>query len=1197
MAVSNFVESVEFIEYTLAGTALSGTATLSGSQDLSNCVPFMTSHGGSDYQDSHMLDIYFESSATVVFKRATQRSNALTIRCYIVEFNSEEVRVQQGSFDLNSQNTDTITLGTTLSGTDRAAMTHFWWSSSSSQGFSYHFVRGRVVDTATVDFYRNNTSASCQGHWYLFEDLGNNFRVTHHSNSYSSSGQTTVIKTDRSGIDPLRSFLIGSYASASSSTYTSRGTTRLFFYSDGTIRSDKGDSSYYTVYWAMQIVEFLDKTKVYTPFDNHLLNNMTDSESSKTLSRGNDATISPLVFNPNTSIVVHGGPQGLVRCNSTSTAAINQIFVSAKLSGNDSLYLERSGSGNYVYPSTLTVVDWAGIDIDIGTNNDPIPEGDGPGESFVKSVETFRLTVEQNFSYKVLSKGQNWRNCVIFASHHGTSGDYMTRHIFNVYLLEPGIVCAFRWSTSGQGIVEISVVEFWPEQVKVQHKNVTLYGQSTTTTDIEEVADINKCFITSKTFTSANVTRHSDSMVRVRFVDTDTVEYYRYSSSYEVDTSIFVVEDLKDNFVTRHFQGSSSAGWNDIYDDEHVSGYNNTFLICSYASANGGGYPSRGAIRSFLAMEDWLRVNKSDSSYYGLYWSLTTVKFTGDKVRTQSVNISLPAVASGTANYLEEFVGHEDVLTCYNVVQSSTVRCDTSSTGGVSESFASIRILDRTNRLVEATKTGASYNSYGSFILIDWIGHHYQNADSVRKHVPTRSLVNSVERLEYYGGKTFVSFPLSKGQNIKQCVPFITLSNNASDQYITRLYKRVYRFEDPDYFTVLFPAAASGDRYISLYVVEFNSNVKIQHGSALSTGTTATVSIDEVDLDRAFLVFYGCSDDWSGAHSHQSICGHFTSSTEIEFVRVGSSQAMFVSWYVVECTEEDDYWRVQHAYKTGLGGSSSVYVQLPHKPHVGRTMFLSSWTTNNTSGYPSRSMYRVYHRQDHQIQFNKNDASYYNMNNANVEAIEFSKDVYAKDFKSYGLFVLFGGGTSAVDSSVYADKPIDLSRAIVISGNLGNEGRVDTTNNSAWDQGFHHYEFKDGNTITSTRTGGSSYVSYSFPYIYQFPMYNKYYVEGYVKEKGIPVQRDVCMYRSSTGELTDSTTSISGTGYFWLETPYGEQHYVVCLDDEAKPDYNHLIYGKVMPTVISGSYPYNEGLVTTSGLDEGIPLIFQEDYS
>jgi hypothetical protein len=86
-------------------------------------------------------------------------------------------------------------------------------------------------------------------------------------------------------------------------------------------------------------------------------------------------------------------------------------------------------------------------------------------------------------------------------------------------------------------------------------------------------------------------------------------------------------------------------------------------------------------------------------------------------------------------------------------------------------------------------------------------------------------------------------------------------------------------------------------------------------------------------------------------------------------------------------------------------------------------------------------------------------------------------------------------------------------------------------------------------------------------------MYNKYFVEGYVKEKGIPVQREVCMYRSSTGELIDSTISVSGTGYFWVETPYGEKHYVVCLDDEAKPDYNHLIYGKVTPTVISGSYP------------------------
>jgi len=1193
MSVSNWVESVQFVEYTLGATALSGTATLSGTPDLDNCVPFMTSHGSSDYYDSHLLDIYFEDTDTIVFKRGNQRNNTLYIKCYVVEFNPDEVRVQHGSFDLSSQTTDTVTLGTTLSGTDRAAMTHFWWSSSSSGKYAYHMVRGRVLNTTSIDFYRHSVGASCQGHWYLFEDLKNNFRVHHNSSAHGSAGETSVIKADRSTIDPLRSFIISSYASAQTDNYTYplRATCRTFFYSDGTIRNDKGDTNYYTIYWAYQVVEFLDKTKVYTPFDNHLLNSLSaglgEDHLYKTRTLGNNANISPLVVNPATSTVVVGMMQGICRCDATSAGAVDQLFVSVKLLGNDSLYFQRNGSGENVYLSTVTAVDWAGIDIDIGSNDNPITEGDGAEESFVKSVETFRLHVEENFCYKVLSKGQDWKNCAVFASHYSTSGDYMNRCMHNVYLLEPGIVCAFRWGADGQGIVDVSVVEFWPNQVKVQHKNTTVWNQTTTTTEIEEVSDLNKCFILSKTFTPAGQARHMDSMVRVRFVDETSVEFYRYSSSYEVDTSIFVVEDLKDNFTTKHFLGNSSSSWNDIRDDEHISGKYNTFLICSYASANSGGYPSRGAIRAYLNYEDWLRVNKYDGNYYGLYWYLTSVKFKSNKIRTHQVFANFTPTSPVTSTYLEDFTGHDYALTCMNNVQSSSIRCDTSSSNGVSESFASIRIIDYENRTIEMAKNGNGYNSYGAFVVIDWIGGHYQNKNSIRKHVPAKTMVQSIERIDFYNNASTLIAHLTKGQNIDQCVPFLTQSGNFSDARAIKFYKRVYRYKDPDYFTIDYGAGANGDRYVSCYIVEFAPDVIVQHGSCISDGTIATATINEVDLDRSFLIMYSCSGDWSENSAAHKICGHFKNSTELEFIRTNSSDYIFVSWYVVECTEESNYWQVSHTYKTGLGGAGSVSVSLDYMPDIGKTMFLGSWNTTDGNSYPSRAMYRMYHNTTYNITFNKYDNVYYNMNNANVEVIECS------NIKSYIGFVSLST-TSSIDVSFHPKEPLDLSRSMVISGNISGEGRVDTSNSSAWDEGFHHYEFKDGSTVTAKKTGGIGYNTYSVFYAYQFPEYNKYFIEGYVKEKCQPVQRKVALYRSETNELIDSTISTSGTGYFLLETPYGEKHYTVCLDDMSKPDYNHLIYGKLLPTVISGSFAYNEGLTETNGFDIGVPLCYQD---
>jgi hypothetical protein len=63
------------------------------------------------------------------------------------------------------------------------------------------------------------------------------------------------------------------------------------------------------------------------------------------------------------------------------------------------------------------------------------------------------------------------------------------------------------------------------------------------------------------------------------------------------------------------------------------------------------------------------------------------------------------------------------------------------------------------------------------------------------------------------------------------------------------------------------------------------------------------------------------------------------------------------------------------------------------------------------------------------------------------------------------------------------------------------------------------------------------------------------------------VERTVRAYNTTTGELINSTTSVSGT--FYLESPYSTKHHVVCHDDEADPAYNDLIYGKIEPVEIT----------------------------
>lgn len=78
---------------------------------------------------------------------------------------------------------------------------------------------------------------------------------------------------------------------------------------------------------------------------------------------------------------------------------------------------------------------------------------------------------------------------------------------------------------------------------------------------------------------------------------------------------------------------------------------------------------------------------------------------------------------------------------------------------------------------------------------------------------------------------------------------------------------------------------------------------------------------------------------------------------------------------------------------------------------------------------------------------------------------------------------------------------------------------------------------------------------------------NQYYFSGNVYEKNElnPVSgRTVRLYRRSTGELVSSTTS-SSSGYFYLETPYSDEHYIIALDDELGIQYNLVAADWMVP--------------------------------
>jgi hypothetical protein len=1111
--------------------------------------------------------------------------------CYVVEFNPEEVRVQQGTFDVTSSDTDTVSLATTLSGTDRAAMTFGWKCDySATSDFSPHAVRGVVNSTSDITFYRAyNPTSSCTGHWFLFEDLNNNFRVTHISSSTSATTDPQVIDATR-GVDPFRTFLLASYACTSTtSSYPYRQTCRIRLFSNSTVFYNKSVSTN-TVYWTAQVFEFLDTSKIYTPFSFDSLNLST------TLTHSKSSEI-PFTIDTDTSTIAASMMQGLSYTDSTSVVAFEGIFVASKLDNSGNVYLERYNEGLTVRTYVPAVVDWAGISVDIGSNSNIIPEGSGIGQSFVKSVENFRFSIDETVGAHILTKGQDWENCVVFASfiNNISTSTNLSDCMVQVYLSPPGLVSFRKWTAGNESIVDVSVVEFWPNQIKVQRGEINLQGTSDEDT-IEELSDLNKSFMVSSTFVSAEIYYPTQAFVRARIKDTTTVEFYRYAYTAGTNVSYTVIEDLQENFISLHSTGSFGS-YEILYDNSNTWPPHNCIIISSFTADSVSSYLNR-----FLAgmlydnVHSPLHISK-DSSTSSIYWSATLVKFLDGRFHTEQIPVSFNSTTnSGTGTYTSMFLDYPDSLSCFNISILSNTSSNSTSTSSIKNSFASIRITDYDTGEYEYNRQyNDTFAGDASFVLVNWVGVDYRNDNNIPLAIPTKSLVKSIQHDFFYDSESYYYVFLTEGQKVSQCVPFLCSGASSTDGLLTRIYKNVFRFDDEEMFLIKYPDPPSGDRHLGCYTVEFNDDIRIQNGSGYSIGTSLDFTIDEVNLNRAFLVFYNSSNAFNTYGSGMLVAGKFLNSTTLRFERATSYEAMYITWYVIECPDNDDYWYVHHYAAVPPTSVSTIPISIANSViDIQRIMMFVSFNTDATSSYNSRILWLSRFTNNNNVLNLEKYSSTSSATRYNVEIVEMSTRLHDQGFKSISDLITLSTSLSGTTSlKLREGQRFDLNRSMVLSSNVDNSGLSQGSSVSNWDEAYFYYDFLDDNTIYAKKSRLATITSTSTFFAYQFPDFNKYYMEGYVTELTAPVARTVNAYRASTGELVDSTTSVSGTGYFLLETPYPDEHYVVCLDDVANISYNHLVYGKIIPTVISGSFAYNNNLVTLSGLEVGVPLCYQ----
>jgi hypothetical protein len=1178
--MADLVKSVEFLEVDTSGTEVSYELTMG--QDYSNCVPFFSSYTAPSSEQTNVKtwDCYFSGtteSGVINFRRYYGGTTGY-IKCYVVEFEPSEVYVEQGSFSLGGTQNITTTSGFNSSYT---GMVTYWRSNDTNRWWDRHLCRGRVTGNGALEFYRSDTSYSLNGHWFIFEARNGQFTVEHRTSSSNTPQTLALGKT----YDPLKTFVIGNYAGGHNNYfYASRSVCRLFLYLRGDVRWDKASSSD-TVYVAFQIIEFQDN-KVHVP-QAYLpaLSSTSYTWNWNHNERMNFPTTSGF------SMAIKASPY-FDYCPSDSSAALPYIDSTIKLDNEYQVSFAKGGQYTTTYPS-FYVVDWKGIEVDTGSNPSPID----PTKSFAKSVQNTRIETYEWQGCAPLTKGQNIDNCVIFASQYANGAvNNQYAHMCEVYLSDTGTINVRRVSTSYTSVVDVSVVEFYPDQVRVQSGSFN-YGSMTSEANItlDRAIDTSKTFLLAKWTISSSSTYWDDHNMRCRIIDSNTLGFYQNASSGRKQVSWFIAEDItEDNscFEVTHWNTSTSATY-PIY----VSGtkhfpYYNTFIIAS----GGGGhanyfYPSRSCFRAYYDNPTRPLILNKYSSSDTIYYNSQIVIIT--RSGRHYVQGWYPGVGgssqSTTTTFSSDWVDRENI-TVFNSTMQSFARVDSDSASSVPGSFWSGRITDYENRTVQVERGDTfSCNHYLSFNIICWAGGSLHE-DANGYLFSTKSLVQSVEYLEYTGTGSRIYWWLNKGQNPRQCVPFATWSIYMTDNILQRAYKGFYfEYDYGPPYRFLFQAGTSpnGNSTTGIYIVEFDSNqVKVQQGSYGVYSANATVTIEEVDLDKAFLVFYAYCDPWTDDWDDYNVSGQFENSTTLRFRRTQNVGAMHISWYVVECLQ--DQWSVQHLYSTQGGGSTSYYNSMSYRVPLSRMWQFNSYAGGHAGyWYPSRSGLRTWPRTDLLTQIDRSSTSdtiYY----FSSEVVKFNENLDIRTFYDDP-----GGNFTTTTLSFNADEDFNEYRAIVFNPTANNMSRCDTDDSAGVSETWIHQKLIDFDNLpvkVQLKKGDrGAYNSYTCSCVTSFPPYNKYYFEGTVSEtRMVPAERRVCAYRTDNNDLVDWTVSISGTGYFYLETPYEGSHYVVCFDDDGGKDYNHLIYSDVYPAVISGTFAYYEGL-TASGIPEGDP--------
>jgi hypothetical protein len=1124
------VKSVESFDLVLAAsTVVSGTLTKS--QDMDNCVPFISIYESSStggYMDRLFCDVYFSDAGgtpTVRAERADGTGN-LHVLVYVVEFDSNEVYVEQGEIDFAGTTDSTTISGSTASGTvdtDRAAMTFSYQvtGTGSTEPRDY-FVRGDLTST-TVSWQRGDSSGAISGHYYIFEALNDQFRVIRASGSTTT---TTNIHTDDI-YNWRKTFIIGSFYTTNSSDDPQHSFAYAYMRSRNIIVHSKtgGTGTMYSIFF---VIEFLNTEKTHVE-QGALSLPTTGGLQTSTIDLNRS-------FDLNYSMVMPVYIEGICKVAGTSYTQNPAGFTGMEFNSASQIAIKRNTYSLAGYTS-WQVVDWQGVTHTASSPATPLEN------TIVKTVEAVNITFnnngkEQLYKYVELTKGQDISNCVVFETHEAESTSGYPGRIFSiVWLEEPNLLGISRGYLGGTLNSTAYVVEFDPTRVNVQH-GMTLLKQVSNITDTITSVDLSKTAIIHYAEVATSNTLPYNFVTRASFDDSTTVQFRRGSTSSSMVVSYFIFEAVDDEFEVDTYSSSSSGQYTINADDAFKK--HHTFVLSSYYMSYAGDDPQYAFSRTYMYDEHNIYSNinaYSGTYYYNLF--VVTLKYAPNKILVQNGFITHSTAATTET---------DDILVNVDLNSSSAVHAMRGFTRGAGTSYtqnqaASIRHKITDVDEIEFFRQTHSLQMQTWWQVIDWAGYESAAVDASNIQ---QGMVKTIEHISdvYSATDDYYHF-LSKGQDINNCVPFPTYSiTSSADRYDEAL--PIFYFYEPNIFKVV-RRSSGGDIDLNVSIVEFNPNeIKVQSGEIWFNTTSDTATIETVDLDKAFIVAYTYTNTSTTLTYDAFIRADFSDSSTVRFTRGGSSGYAHGYYWVIEDIGGNNF-DVLSYNQSGTG--TSLNVSIPYTVDFTKSAIFTSYYMSYAGDDPQYAFRRVILRAAEGL-INLNSAAASGSYYAAVFVVKFNSDRVRTQF----VYNIFGTSDTSMSNTILE---VDPDRSITTCLNAVPVGRLDsaTTNTQMPAAFFKTYLSANGTQFNIERDYTASLTAYTHGQIIEFPI-NTHYFSGNVTENNVAATRQVYVYDRDTGVLETSATSSGVGGYYLAETTNSGTQFIVALDNLEGDQFN-----------------------------------------